>query len=374
MVDVALLSLLHDRGKLVAAIAGVALAATLLLVQIGLFVAFLETSSAIVRRIGGDIWVMARGTEVVDNGETLASGSRSAILARSCVRQVRGVVISVAMLRKPTGALDYVQIVGVERGQRPLVPWALARGLIADLRGPGRVAIDEHDLEKLSLPDDPIGHGIEVGGRIATVAAVTHGIRSFALYPYLFAEIETARELAGAAEGQAQYWVADLESPACAASVIQRVRKYPDLDAHTTDDFARMTEGYWVFGSGAGGALAFCAVFSLLVGAVIVAQTLYSITKEHEKELATLKAMGATPGELVAFVAWQASLLAAVGGGIGASLAAALRAVLSSEGIAIALSGQVWAIGAIAVLSMCALASVPSVRRVLTVEAAEVFR
>ena len=81
MVDVALLSLLHDRGKLVAAIAGVALAATLLLVQIGLFVAFLETSSAIVRRIGGDIWVMARGTEVVDNGETLSSGSRSAILA-----------------------------------------------------------------------------------------------------------------------------------------------------------------------------------------------------------------------------------------------------------------------------------------------------
>jgi putative ABC transport system permease protein len=374
MVDVALLSLLHDRGKLVAAIAGVALAATLLLVQIGLFVAFLETSSAIVRRIGGDIWVMARGTEVVDNGETLSSGSRSAILARSCVRDVRGVVISVAMMRKPTGALDYVQIVGVERGQRPLVPWALARGLIADLRGPGRVAIDEHDLEKLSLPHDPIGHGIEVGGRVATVAAVTHGIRSFALYPYLFAEIETARELAGAGEGQAQYWVADLDSPACASSVIDRVRKYPDLDAHTTEDFARMTEGYWVFGSGAGGALAFCAVFSLLVGAVIVAQTLYSITKEHEKELATLKAMGATPGELVAFVAWQASLLAAVGGGIGAVLAAALQAVLSSEGIAIALSGQVWAIGAFAVTSMCALASVPSVRRVLTVEAAEVFR
>jgi ABC-type lipoprotein release transport system permease subunit len=84
--------------------------------------------------------------------------------------------------------------------------------------------------------------------------------------------------------------------------------------------------------------------------------------------------MGATPGELVAFVAWQASLLAAAGSAIGASLAAALQAVLSSEGIAIALNAQVWTIGAVAVLSMCALASVPSVRRVLTVEAAEVFR
>jgi hypothetical protein len=93
MHDVALLSLLHDRGKL--AVAGVSLAATLLLVQIGLFAAFLDTSSAIVRRIGGDVWVMARGTEVVDNGETLSAGSRAAVAARACVRAVRGVVIAV---------------------------------------------------------------------------------------------------------------------------------------------------------------------------------------------------------------------------------------------------------------------------------------
>jgi putative ABC transport system permease protein len=374
MYDVALLSLLHDRGKLVAAISGVALAATLLLVQIGLFVAFLSTSSAIISRIGGDVWVMARGTEVVDNGETLSAGSRAVLAARPCVRRVRAAVIAVATLRKPSGALDYLQLVGVEREQRPLVPWVLVQGVPSDLHAPDRVAIDEHDLDKLALPADPIGHGIEVGGRIARVAAVTRGIRSFALYPYLFSEIDTARQLAGMAEGQAQYWIADLESAACAASVIAGVQKHADMAAHTTREFARMTESYWVFGSGAGGALAFCAIFSLLVGAVIVAQTLYSITKEHEKELATLKAMGATPGELVAFVAWQGSFLALVGGVIGVSLTAALANVLSREGIEIALTGPVLSIGAVAVLSMCALASVPSVRRVLEVEAVEVFR
>jgi putative ABC transport system permease protein len=194
------------------------------------------------------------------------------------------------------------------------------------------------------------------------------------LYPYMFAEIETARQLAGMAEGQAQYWVADLDSRACAASVIAGVRRHADLDAHAAREFANMTERYWVFGSGAGGALLFCAIFSLLVGAVIVAQTLYSITKEHEKELATLKAMGATPRELVTFVAWQAAFLALVGGVIGLTLTAALSDLLSRQGIEIALSAPVLAIGAFAVLSMCTLASVPSVRRVLEVEAAEVFR
>lgn len=374
MHDVALLSLLHDRGKLVAALAGVALAGALLWVQIGLFVAFLATSSAIISRIGGDVWVMARGTEVVDNGETLSAGSRSVLASRPCVKRVRDVIISVATMRKPSGALDFLQVVGTERSQSPLVPWVLVKGLPSDLRALDRVAIDEHDIGKLALPANPIGHGIEVGGQTAVVAAITRGIRSFALYPYLFADIASARHLTGLSEGQAQYWVGDLESPACARGVIAAVRAHRDLDAHETREFARMTESYWVFGSGAGGALAFCAVFSLLVGAVIVAQTLFSITKEHEKELATLKAMGATPRELVSFVAWQASFLAVIGGTIGLSLTAALRDVLSREGIAIALSAPVLAIGAGAVAGMCALASVPSVRRVLTVEAAAVFQ
>src|SRR5260370_29743942 len=81
-----------------------------------------------------------------------------------------------------------------------------------------------------------------------------------------------------------------------------------------------MTERYWVHGSGAGGALAFSAVFSLAVGAVIVGQTLYSIVKEHMRELATLRAMGGTRRELLSFIGWQSSTLAARGGGVCAPL------------------------------------------------------
>jgi len=374
MHDVALRSLLHDRAKVFAAICGVALSATLLLVQIGLFVAFLGTSSAIITRIGGHVWVMARGTEVVDNAQTLAVGSRGTLAALPCVRHVRGVVLSVATMHKPSGALEYLQLVGIERDQQPLVPWTFAEGLPADLLGPDRVAIDEHDRTKLALPQDPLGANIQLSTGVATVAALTRGIRSFALYPYLFAEIETARQLAGMGEGEAQFWVGELESPLCARRVVAGVRAHPDLDAHTTPDFARMTQDYWVFGSGAGGALAFAALFSLLVGGVIVAQTLYSITREHDKELATLKAMGATRAELIAFVAWQASFLALSGGATGAALAMLLSRMLVGEGIDIALTQLVFMTGAAAILCMCALASVPSARRVLRVEAAEVFR
>jgi putative ABC transport system permease protein len=377
MLEVALRSLIHDRGKLIGSLAGVAFASTLLLVQIGLFVGLVSTASAVIRRAGGDVWVMGRGTEVLDNGETLAEGSRALLAEQPCVARVRGVIFAVAPVRKPSGALDYVQIVGVE-GPAPraasAIPWQLERGLLRDLELPLRVAIDEHDLGKLQIESDPLGAALEVSGQLAYVAGLTRGIRSFALYPYLFTHIDNARRLSGTAAEQAQYWVADLTDAACAPAVIAGLGRATDLDARTTLEFAALTERYWVFGSGAGAALAFSALFSLVIGVVIVGQTLYAITREHLKELATLKAMGASRRELIGFVAWQASFIGAVGGALGLLMALGLQDALSSEGIAIVLSPAVLGVSAAAVLSMCALASLPSARKVLAVEAAEVFR
>jgi hypothetical protein len=83
---IALKSLAYDRGKLLASIAGVAFAATLLLGQIGLYAGFLSSSSALVSHVGGDVWVMARGTQVVDNGERLSAGSRQYAASHPCVK------------------------------------------------------------------------------------------------------------------------------------------------------------------------------------------------------------------------------------------------------------------------------------------------
>src|SRR5262249_645655 len=140
-------------------------------------------------------------------------------------------------------------------------------------------------------------------------------------------------------EGQTNYWVADLRDPSCVADVIATVeRKQPDLTARSTADFARLTQRYWVDGSGAGTALAFSALLGLVVGAVIVGQTLFSITKEHIKELGTLKAIGATGGELTAFVAWQALFLAVVGGGAGVVLSCLIQRFVAGIGLVVVLS------------------------------------
>jgi len=372
---IGLLSLVHERGKLVAAVAGVAFAAMLVLAQTGIYVGFKRTASAVISHVGGDLWVMARGTEVLDNSEPLVAGSR--MLAEvPCVRRVRGLVFAWTTMRKPSGALESVQVVGYDPlpGDAPAVlPWSLARGVPADLHGPMRVSVDALDLTRLEIRGDPIGAWLDIGPG-AHVGAVTYGIRAFTLAPYLFAEASTAQRLTGMAADQYSYWIVDLEEAACADAVARAIERHPELVARRRAAFQESTETYWVDGSGAGGALGFSAVLGLVVGIVVVGQTLYSMTKEHLLELATLKALGARPAELAGFVLWQVTVLGALGGSAGFLIALALKRLLAQAGLTVVLSPYTVGLGVAATLAMCLLASITSLRVVFKVETAQVLR
>lgn len=374
MRTIALRSLLHDRGKLIASLAGVAFAATLVLVQVGIYAGFLKTSGAVVERIGGDVWVVPRGTEVVDNSEFIGPVGRAIVQAHPCVTRVRAVVLSFVAIRKPRGSRDAVMLLGFERDPHREVPWNMSRGLPPDLDGPMRVAVDVGDLRKLQLDTNPIGTALELNGVSAYINGLSTGVRSFTLTPYIFASATTARRVLGMSPDQASYWVADLRDPSCASDVIRRVQTHPDLDAHTAAHFRQMTQDYWVTGSGAGSALGFSALLGLIVGVVIVGQTLYAVTREHLRELATLKAVGASNGEITGFVLWQALFLAGVGGALGLANTFIVQRLIENVGISVELSPSVLAVGMGAVAAMCAVASLWSVRAVITLEAAEVFK
>ena len=121
--------------------------------------------------------------------------------------------------------------------------------------------------------------------------------------------------------------------------------RLPDVTLIPKAAWMQRTEDYWVRESGAGTVLAVTAALGLVVGAVIVGQTLYSMTKQHLPELATPKALGARPSELAGFVVWQVAFLALLGGGVGIAIAFFLRDLLAASGLAVALSVEtvIWA-------------------------------
>ncbi len=375
MYRIALQSLLFDRARLAASLLGVALASTLGFVQIGLYLGFEQSASVVIDRIGGDLWAVPRGLEVIDYSQVMSVAPRNLLLSHPCVRDVRAVLYGFAFVQRPSGARSTAIVVAVEpRNGREPVPWGTVEGSVPGLADPLRISVDRTELAKLGLPADPLGQQLEVNGQLVTIAAVTGGIRSFTLNPYLFTSPSNARRLLNVGENEAMYYVVDLVAPGCEPGLRSWMRRQPELQLVDTGAWSRATRAYWVGGSGAGSALAFTALLGLIVGGVIVGQTLYSMIKEHLLELATLKALGATALELAGFVLWQVAFLAGAGIVSGLALARLLRGLLAANGLTVVLSPQSIGISVLATVGMCLLASVSSLVAVLRVEAAAVLR
>lgn len=371
---IAIQSLLFDRGKLVASLLGVALATALAFVQIGLYRGFQINSSTVIQHVGGDLWVVPTGIDVIDNAQIMSPGPRNLLLSDPCVADARAVIYGFVVIQKPSGTRSTALVVAADPRRGREVPWAVIDGTAAGLEQPLRISVDRTDLDKLELPAKALGSTFEVRGKRVVVAAVTEGIRAFTLNPYFFTSMTNARRLLDLGESQAMYYAVDLAAPACAGEVIAWMKRQPDVRLLPTPQWMETTEAHWVSRSGVGMVLAFTAVLGLIVGGVIVGQTLYSMTKEHLLELATLKALGARPGELAGFVLWQVTVLGAIGGAAGFALALALQRVLVRASLPVVLSLQTVALGAAATLAMCLVASVTSLRVVLKVETAKVLR
>src|SRR4029450_4408147 len=110
------------------------------------------------------------------------------------------------------------------------------------------------------------------------------------------------------------------------ATLARRISaRLPDVTAQPPADWRSAQQNYWMFGTGAGVTVLIAAGLGLLVGVVVVAQTIYAATLDHIREYGPLKAMGATNGYLLRVIVTQAVISALIGGvlGVGIGLTAA---------------------------------------------------
>jgi len=112
------------------------------------------------------------------------------------------------------------------------------------------------------------------------------------------------------------------------------------------------------------------------VGAVVAGQTFYLFAIENLKQFGALKAIGVSNRRIVGMILLQALVVGVIGYGIGMGLAASFFEV--TKGFVhlrgFALLWEVMVATGVAVVGIVGLASVLSVRRVLVLEPAMVFR
>jgi putative ABC transport system permease protein len=371
-------NLVHDRMRFGVTIVGIAFATLLMGIQLGMLVNFMHTISAVVDRSGADLWITAHGVKTVDLATPLEERRRFQALSTEGVARAEPYLLGFGYWKKPDGVRETVILIGVEPDATMGRPWDVLDGVnVHDaLLSPDGVIVDRLYAAKLGVKR--VGETFEINDRRVRVVGFTSGIRTFTQSPYVFMSLRKARTLAANlvhGEKTVTYVpirVADGFSPEEARRKL--AARMLDVDVLTGAAFSRQSRAYWLFSTGAGVSIVSSSLLAMFVGVVIAAQTLYSSTMDRLPEYATLRAMGGSRFYLYSIVIQQALIGGAIGYAVGMS-AALLMAWLGRESSAtpeIPLS-LVLGIGLVTEV-MCVAASLISLKKVTSINPAEVFR
>ena len=363
----------RDRIRLIIAVIGVAFAVLLMTVQLGLLIGFATISSSLVDKAHADIWIVPRGAKDVDQAGYLIERQKYRALGVSGVDAVQSLIVRFTDWKRPDGGTESVIVVGIDPVRPVLQPWNFIEGSVDNLRIADGVVIDELYSQKLGV--SKVGETVELIGRRARIVGITSQIRTFTQSPYVFASLNNARIWTGLPDDRTTYLLVQTEKGANLTAIRNALQAaLPTSDVYTASEFSWRTRIYWLITTGVGAALLIAAVLGVIVGMVIVSQTLYSATMERLQEYATIRAMGATNRYLQTIVLRQSLVSGTLGYVIGTTIAVIVAWMSRASSATLMLSYPLIVILGIVTLSMCVGASLISIRKVLRVDTASVFR
>ena len=149
------------------------------------------------------------------------------------------------------------------------------------------------------------------------------------------------------------------------------------FEALTYDQFVWQTINYYIANTGIPVNFGITIVLGFIVGAAIAGQTFYLFTLENLRHFGALKAMGVNNRRLIGMVLLQAAVIGAIGYSLGVGMAVAFfevsgRVLPDLRGMNIPWQVAFGTAGV--VVAIITFASLMSLRRVLLLEPAVVFR
>jgi putative ABC transport system permease protein len=373
---VALKMLLGDRAKYLSLIFTVAFASFLLANQVSIFCGILlRTASQIVDVPDADLWVMDRETQYFDEGKALTDNQLYRVRGVSGVRWAVPLYKGIARALAPDGKFRQVVLLGIDDASLVGAPRKMLLGRYEDLKDPDAVIIDRAGYAYF-FPGRPlaIGQTFEFNDHRARLVGIAEASAPFATFPVFFTRYTQALRYVGRERNLLSYVLVKADAPL--TEVAARIQARTGLSATTTEGFSWQTIAFYLANTGIPVNFGITIALAFLVGAVVAGQTFYLFTLENLKHYGALKAIGVTDGRLIGMILLQALVVGSVGYALGMGIAAAFFEItlhhLPTRGIVL-LWQAVLGTG-VTVLAIIALTSLLSLRRVLVLEPAVVFR
>lgn len=316
MFSFAIKTLLSNRSKLLTGVVGVIFSLVLVNIQGGLYLGLMKKASLLVDHCDADLWVTHKLVENVDLAREIPEAWQQRIRGFRDVRQTVPYIVGKGTASLSNGHMEDVWVIGSDPDTMLGSAWGFVDGSRADLRRPHGVSFDVVDSEKLGHPK--IGDWLEVNGLRTHIVARTSGITGFITMPYLFTSYDTARTMVRMPSGLTSFILVKIRRGSDAGMMKQLIQEQlPDAGVYLPEEFASVSQAYWMKRTGIGISFGAATLLGLLVGLTVVGQSLYAMAIDHLKDYATLKAIGARDSDVCRVILIQTLWICVVGTVVG---------------------------------------------------------
>lgn len=316
MWSIAVKTLISDRGKLLTALVGVSFSVILVNIQGGLFLGMIRKASTLVDHGQADIWVGHRKMINIDFPHDIPRRWIYRIKALPGVARAEPYLVGVTEMTLPSGGYELAVVVGVEESSLLGNTWNIQDGRPSDILKTDGIIVDKLEARKLEYPE--IGNLREIGGRRAEVVAQSRGVMGFLVNPYVFTTYNRATQYLKKPSDACSYFLVQVEPGVDPKQVCESIReRIPEVEAYTRDHYSAVSVNYWMTRTGLGISFGAATLLGVLVGLVMVAETLYALVLDRLSEFGALKAMGAKESHIVTILISQAVVMALLGGLLG---------------------------------------------------------
>jgi len=372
---IALRMLFGDRAKYLSLVFGLSFAVLLIAQQGAIFLGLMLQATGPLQNISqADLWVTDPYIKWVSETRNLSDADLNRVRSVPGVAWAEPFFNTRAACDLPGGDFRFVNIVGVSRNTMVGRPPEVTAGRLEDLRIADAVLVEESARPKLGNPK--IGDTLKLNDRRALVVGFCRAKFGWDSPSVIYTTFENAITFTPLGRNKLSFILVGVRPEATVPEVQSRINALPDLKALTPQGLRMQTIWFIMKETGIGINFGITVSLGVIVGLTVSAAIFYQFTLENIRHFAVLKAMGCTNLTMTGMVLIQALVIGLVAFGIGVGGAGifSLNARTPGTELAAYFPWQMLIVALVGTVVCLSVGSLLSLRRVLRLDPAVVFK
>lgn len=382
---VALKMLMGDRAKFLGILLGITFTSFLMTWQASVFVGIMSRTFGFITDLSlPDLWVMDKKVQFIDDIKPLQDTQLFRIRGIEGVEWAVPLYKGMLKARLENGTFQTCNVLGLDDATLIGGPPEMIEGRLSDLRRADGVIVDVVGASgKLARPPQTpggkptplrIGDTLELNDHRAVVVGLCRVSRTFQSQPVLYTTYSRATTFAPRERKLLSFVLAKAKPGVDVTELCERIERLTGLAAYTGKGFSWKTVMYFMKYTGIPINIGIGVVMTFIVGMAIAGQTFYLFTVDNLRLFGALKAMGATNRRLLGMILLQALMVGLIGYGIGVGGASMVGYSLRRTEAAFRMLWELLGITGGAVTIICMASAAISLRKVMKLEPAIVFK